>query len=158
LNFRIPLHSPILKTDDFLFYLDGEKVTPQQDLSQTIQASVVRALRRAVIENLFLPPWLNTVIPILSLLLCYFSESKKVNTQEAAPVTLSSVFYILVFSLWLGSAFMFLVLFTLDETLWQLLASVALFVFWALTENTKAGSGNGTPWYKQITTPFRKAK
>jgi len=31
LNFRIPLHSPILKTDDFLFYLDGEKVTPQQD-------------------------------------------------------------------------------------------------------------------------------
>ena len=72
---RLPLNTKIEKTSHVQFLVDGNPVAFQNSLIS--DDNILQALRRAVVENLLLPPGSNIIVPILGLLCAYLAENVK---------------------------------------------------------------------------------
>lgn len=102
INFRIQFGNNVISADNcsekLKFILNGKPLTIQSALpcpQDNGADEQLQSLKRAVIENLLLPPWANTLIPALVFIFGYLAESK---TDEEKDNNLVTALYIGLFS------------------------------------------------------------
>jgi hypothetical protein len=70
--------------------LNGKVVDFHEGISCPTQANL-SAIRRSIIENLFLPPWSNTIIPFVVLFICFLWERPQDVDEKGELPRLSSL-------------------------------------------------------------------
>lgn len=88
------------------FYLNGEVISTETEGNlKCPENHIKKSLYRYLIENILLPPWANTIIPVLSLFVCFICDSysgkKDTPSAESLLSTAGQVVSIYAYSLFI---------------------------------------------------------
>ncbi len=111
--FRFPWSSNIANNNSVLLYVNQKEARLNRSV-ESMMVSSVKALRRSVLENLFMPPWANTLLPVLALVFCYFAEND-VKHADKTPLRFKILFPILIYGICESFCFYFLVMWFMGQ-------------------------------------------
>lgn len=148
--FRLPWSNNILNNDAILFYVNSQQASLKSS-AKSVEPDLYNALRRAVVENLFMPPWANTILPILTLVLCYLAENENEFTDKVDdPLNIKAIVDIFLHSVRgfsLLCIFVCLYMYTGKEFFISILGCslIILFFLWRRSHSLVAHSSKHKP-------------